>query len=111
VELRQALESMPDVQILYVVASRHLNPKALRFIDGNALREAVTFLHDPDGAAIDSLGLRRPGAEEMELGVPHPATYVLDRQGVVRLVDVREDYHIWLDPEPVLETLRAIGPS
>jgi hypothetical protein len=43
--------------------------------------------------------------------VPHPATDVLDREGVVRLFDVREDYHVWLDPEPVIEALRRTGPG
>ena len=45
----------------------------------------------------------------MEEGVPHPATYVIDRLGIVRFVDIREDYHIWIDPEPVLAALRASG--
>jgi peroxiredoxin len=44
----------------------------------------------------------------MELGVPHPATYVLDREGRVRFVDVREDFHIWLDAETVVAALREI---
>ena len=107
-ELRQALEAMPDVAILYVLANEQVNPKTIRFIDGNNLRDRVRFLRDPESATIDRLGLRRPDPEEMEAGVPHPATYVLDREGVIRLVDVREDFHIWLDSERVLEALESI---
>ena len=40
--------------------------------------------------------------------MPHPTTYVLDREGRVRLVDVREDPHIWLDPEPIIAALERI---
>jgi len=46
--------------------------------------------------------------EPLEVGVPHPATYLLDRNGVVRLVDVRTDFHIWLDPGVVAEALARI---
>lgn len=108
-QLRQALDAMPDVRILYVMASRQVDDKARRFIDGNDLRDRVTFLLDPGSVTIDQLGLRRPDPEEIERGVPHPTTYVLDPDGIVRLVDVREDYHIWLDPAPVIAALEQIG--
>jgi peroxiredoxin len=57
---------------------------------------------------IDRLGLRNMNPEPMEVGVPHPATYLIDRAGIVQLVDVREDFHIWLDPGVVAETLARI---
>ncbi len=107
-ELRQELADQEDLVILYVLPSNQVNPKTLRFIDGNDLRDRVVFLQDPDSAVIDRLRLRRPDPEPMEEGVPHPATYVLDRDGVIRLVDVREDYHIWLDPELLVEALARI---
>jgi peroxiredoxin len=109
VELRQALEEMPDVVILYVMADGQINPKTQRFIDGNELRDRVIFLRDPQSRVIDRLGLRKEEPEPIEEGVPHPATYVLDRAGVIRLVDVRLDYHMWIDPEPVVAALRAAG--
>ena len=54
------------------------------------------------------MGVRRRSGAAAEAGVPHPATYLLDRQGRVQLVDVREDFHIWLDPEPILAALERI---
>lgn len=108
-QLRQALDAMPDVRILYVMASRQVDRKARSFIDGNHLRDRVTFLLDPESVTIDQLGLRKSDPDELERGVPHPTTYVLDPDGIVRLVDVREDYHIWLDPAPVIATLEQIG--
>jgi hypothetical protein len=44
----------------------------------------------------------------IEAGVPHPATSLLDRDGVVRFVDVLEDFHVWLDPAERLDALAAI---
>jgi hypothetical protein len=32
----------------------------------------------------------------------------LDAHGIVRFVDVREDYHVWLDPETVKEALASL---
>jgi peroxiredoxin len=108
VELRRELGEVEDLVILYVLPDNQVNEKTLRFIDGNSLRDRVRFLQDPASRAIDRLGLRKPGPEPIEAGVPHPATYVLDRQGRIGLIDVREDYHIWLDPEPVIAALERI---
>ena len=94
--------------VLYVMAASQVNPKTHWFIDGNGLRQQVHFLQDPHSRVIDQLGLRRPDPEPMEAGVPHPTTYLLDRDGIVRLVDVREDYHLWLDPAPLLDALAAL---
>ena len=106
--LRRALEGMPDVVLLYVMADRQINGKTLRFVDGNLLRERVRFLRDPESRVIDRLRIRRPDPEPIEEGVPHPSTYVLDREGRIRLVDIREDFHIWIDPAPLLEALESI---
>jgi peroxiredoxin len=99
---------MDDVVVLYVVPASQMSAKAGLFIDAHRLSERVRFLVDPQSRAIDRLGLRRPSPEPIEEGVPHPATYVLDREGVVRFVDVREDFHFWLDPELPLRALAEI---
>ena len=57
---------------------------------------------------IDELGLRREDPEPMEQGVPHPATYVIDREGVIRFADVRTDFHIWVDSEFAREAIAAL---
>ena len=105
VELREALAEMPDLVVLYVLPDSQVNEKTLRFIDELGLRDRVRFLSDPGSRTIDQLGLRKVDAEPMEMGVPHPATYVLDREGFVRFVDVREDFHIWLDAEVIVAAL------
>jgi hypothetical protein len=90
------------------MADRQINAKTLRFIDGLGLREHVVFAVDPDSRSIDRLKIRLESAEAIEAGVPHPTTLLLDREGIVRFVDVREDYHIWLDPGLVAETLALV---
>lgn len=110
-ELRDAiatLREMDDVVILYVVPDNQYTGKAQQFAASHRLEDRIRFLVDPQSGAIDVLGLRRPDSEPVEAGVPHPATYVLDRDGVIRFVDVREDFHFWLDPELPLQALAEI---
>jgi peroxiredoxin len=108
VELRNALASEPELQIVWVMAKGQYNARSDRFIDEYGLRGRIHFWRDPDSRAIDALGLRRPNPEAIEAGVPHPTTLLLDERGVVRFVDVREDYHVWLDPEIVREAVAKL---
>jgi peroxiredoxin len=90
------------------MAKRQWNPRSERFVDDYGLRGRIRFWVDPGSRAIDTLGLRRPNPEPIEAGVPHPTTLLLDRAGTVRFVDVREDYHLWLAPETIVEALAAL---
>lgn len=107
-ELRQALANEDDLLVIYVMASNQVSPKTYRFLDELGLRDRIRFARDERSAAIDALGLRKPSPEPIEAGVPHPATYVLDREGVVRFVDVREDFHVWLDPAEIVRALATV---
>ena len=107
-ELRRTLADVDeDVVIAFVMPKDQITEKAVRFFDGNDLRGHIRFLSDPASKVIEQLGLRKGNAEAMEAGVPHPTTYVLDRDGLVRFVDVREDYHHWLDSTLLLDALDA----
>jgi len=90
------------------MAGNQVNDKTLRFIDELGLRQRIRFAVDANSVAIDALGLRKQDPEPIEAGVPHPTTYLLDREGVIRFVDVRRDFHIWLDPHLVAETLARV---
>jgi peroxiredoxin len=109
VELRQALESVPDLAIVWVMADKQINPRTLVFIEENGLRDRVHFWVDPGSETIQRLGILKQNPEAIEAGVPHPATSLLDADGVIRFVDVREDFHIWLDPVVLTRELAAMG--
>jgi peroxiredoxin len=111
VELREALAGHEDLRILYVMAEQQVNEKTRRFVDEAGLRERVRFLRDPGSRTIERLGLLLQTPEPLEAGVPHPATYLLDREGRIRLVDVREDFHIWLDPSLIVQALAELPAS
>jgi peroxiredoxin len=105
VELRHELADAEDLVILYVLAEGQVNAKTRRFIAENRLGRDVRFLTDPDSRLIGSLGLAKPDPEPIEAGVPHPATYLVDRNGRIRMADVREDFQIWLAPETIRQSL------
>ena len=107
-ELRNALADRPDLEIVWVMAKRQLNARSLRFVDDYGLRNRIHFWVDPESRTIDQLGIRLPNPRPIEAGVPHPTTLLIDREGIVRFVDVRENFRHWLDPAVVREKLATL---
>ncbi len=67
------------------------------------------LLSDPDHAVIDRYGLfnhEDPRGRE----IAHPATFVIDRDGVVRYRFVEVDYRVRPTSEDVLQVLRTLAP-
>lgn len=63
------------------------------------------LLSDPGHRVIDRYGLFNP---EDRRNIPHPSTYVIDRQGVVRWRYLEVNYRVRPSNEVVLEALRAL---
>ncbi|GIW52401.1 MAG: hypothetical protein KatS3mg081_1756 [Gemmatimonadales bacterium] len=63
------------------------------------------FLSDPGHRVIDRYGLLNPDDPR---GIPHPTTYVIDKQGVVRWKFTEVDYKIRPTNQMILEALRSI---
>ena len=62
------------------------------------------ILSDPDHKIIDSYGLRDPAYEGQKVyGIPHPAVYVIDKQGRVAWAKIESDYK----QRPTNEEIRA----
>jgi hypothetical protein len=99
VELHDVFAQADDLEIIYAMADNQINDKSLSFIEGLGLRDRIRFAVDPESRSIDRLGLRLEDPEPIEAGVPLPTTVLIDRNGIVRFVDVRRDYHLWLDSE------------
>ena len=107
-ELREAFEAVPDLQIVWVMSKAQINERTRVFIDELGLAERVLFLSDPKSKLIRDLGVLKEDPEPVEKGVPHPTTLLLDRGGRIRFVDIRTDYHIWLDPSVVTDALAKL---
>lgn len=66
------------------------------------------LLSDPDLKVINAYGVRHPGAGPSSKDIARPATFILDRNGVVRWRDLTEDIRIRIRPERILEQLAQI---
>lgn len=68
-------------------------------------RPDYPFLSDPGHRVIDRYGLLNPDDPR---GIPHPTTYVIDLQGVVRWKFTEVNYKIRPTNEMILSALRAV---
>ena len=78
-----------------------------RISEDDGVMPDFVMLSDPDHAVIDRYGLfnedsprRRP--------LPHAATYVIDKEGVVRYRFVEVDYRVRPTNEDILEVLKGL---
>ena len=63
------------------------------------------FLSDPGHRVIDRYGLLNPDDDR---GIPHPTTFVIDRDGVVRWKFVEVDHRVRPTNPMILEALARI---
>jgi peroxiredoxin len=64
----------------------------------------MLLLSDPEHTVIDRYGILNPDSN----GLPHPATYVIDKEGIVRWKFLEVDYRIRPTNEQVLEALKEL---
>ena len=107
-QLRESFDAVPDLRIVWVMSDAQINERSRAFIDELGLADRILFLADPGSRLIKALGILKANPENIEIGVPHPTTLVLDEDGIVRFVDVRENYHFWLDPEALSDVLARL---
>ncbi len=89
------------------MSGNQVNAKAVKFIRDHRL--PLVFLVDADHRVIDRFGVNNDEFhEKIEEGVPHPTTYVLDREGIVRLRDTRKDFQIWLSASVLRDSLALL---
>lgn len=62
------------------------------------------LLSDPGHKVIDRYGLLNPSGR----GLPHPATYVIDKKGILRWRFVEVDYKVRPTNEQIIEALKGI---
>ena len=63
------------------------------------------LLSDPNHKVIDGYGLRDPAyKEEKVYGIPHPAVYIINKDGKVTWAKIESDYR----KRPTNDELRAV---
>jgi alkyl hydroperoxide reductase subunit AhpC len=62
------------------------------------------FMSDPQHTVINRYGL----LNERSQGLPHPATFVIDKKGVVRWKSVDVNYRVRPTNQQILEALKAL---
>ena len=97
---------MSDMQILAVsVDSKSDLQKVSDLIaKQDGVQPDFLFLSDPGHKVIDHYGLLNPDSK----GLPHPATYVIDKEGIVRWKFVEVDYRIRPTNEQVLDAVKNL---
>jgi peroxiredoxin len=80
--------------------------QAMARIGADGVAPDFTFLSDPDHAVIARYGILNPSGGSR--GIPHPATYVIDRDGMVRWKDIETDYRIRPTNAAILTAVRAL---
>jgi peroxiredoxin len=100
-------EEKGKVQILAVSIDSHEDSK--KFVQKLKERFAgdldFPMLEDKNHKVIDRYGIFNPAGK----GWPHPATYVIDKQGVVRWKFIEVDYKKRPTNEQILQALRKIS--
>ena len=95
-----------DAEILAVSIDSKANLQRLADLlskeDGKPLD--FPFLSDADHKVINRYGILNPSSKSL----PHPATYVIDKQGVVRWKFVEVDYRVRPTNDQILAALKNL---
>ena len=67
-----------------------------------------TFLSDPEAEVIRRYDLLHPGAGVNGHDIARPAEFLLDSSGVVRWVNLTEDFRIRATPEQMLNAAKEL---
>jgi peroxiredoxin len=104
-KLQGNLDRIRTLGASLVAVSVDERPLARRMADELGLEFAV--VGDRDGATIDAYGVRNR-LLGIAGGIPHPALFIIDSQGVVRFREVSHDYRRRTTPSRMLRALGRI---
>ena len=66
------------------------------------------MLSDEKGEVVLQYGLKNDWTP-YKRGIPHPSTYIIDHNGIVRFVEVRQNYLFRVKMSTILEELRKLA--
>ena len=85
-----------------------LREMAAKVAQGAGKSSGILFLADPEHKVIDAYGLRNEAAAARGRFMPHPTTYVLDQNGMVRWKFTEVDYKVRPTNQMVLGEVRKL---
>ncbi len=65
------------------------------------------MLSDEHGTVTEKYDLKN-NWDLIHRGVPHPATYIIGRDGIVRFAEVRQNFLVRIKPATILDELRKL---
>ncbi len=108
-ELRTLLDEQlkQDTELLVISVDGEKETKmAVTRIAADGGEPDFAFLSDADHAVISRYGVLNPSGSRR--GIPHPAAYIIDKQGVVRWRDVQTDYKVRPTNQMILAALMQV---
>jgi peroxiredoxin len=105
--LTDAQERTTQILALSVDSPDDLQRMVDRISADDGLAPHFPFLTDPDHRVIDRYGLFNPD-DPRGRQIAHPATYVIDREGLVRWKSVEVDYRVRPGNREVLAVLEEV---
>lgn len=106
--LTEEQEENTQILALSVDSPEDLQRMVVRISADDNLAPRFPFLTDPDHRVIDRYGLLND-ADLRGRQIPHPATYVIDKEGVVRWKFLEVDYRVRPSNEEVFAALAELG--
>lgn len=76
-------------------------------ISADGMKPDFAFLSDPEHTVIARYGIMNPAGTRR--GIPHPATYVIDKKGMVQWKDIQTDYKIRPTNAAVLTAVKTLS--
>ena len=76
-------------------------------ISADGMKPDFAFLSDPEHSVIARYGVMNPAGTRR--GIPHPATYVIDKKGMVQWKDIQTDYKIRPTNVAVLTAVKTLS--
>lgn len=96
---------MPDTIVLAVSVDKKTDlEKIFAKTPEDKIHPELLLLSDPGHKVIDRYGILNPESN----GLPHPATYVIDKKGIVRWKFLDVNYRVRPTNEQILEALKGL---
>lgn len=105
--LTEEQEQNTQILALSVDAPEDLQRMVDRISAGDGLAPTFPFLTDPGHQVIDRYGLFNPD-DPRGRQIAHPATFVIDKEGVVRWRFIEVDYRMRPSNDDILEALEEV---